>query len=77
MTQLKTIYDDKKLLALRMIRARLGGEIGENLTVHDCIELMLQYAEFESARADVATKLAHDLAHATPMPPILIPRGKP
>lgn len=58
--------------AIRLMRERFGGPIPEMVTSGECLELMLKFAEFETALANSYEKMARAVTALLPPKPVII-----
>ena len=59
-------------IAIKLIRAKFGGLIPETITPKECLELMQQFAEYESRIAEEYRRIATDAVNCRPVPPLII-----
>jgi hypothetical protein len=74
MTNFLLPLPDPVRYAERLILAKFDGMIPLSITTAECIELMLQFSQFESMRANEYQRLAEEMASSRPLPPIIIKR---
>src|SRR5579871_3914738 len=72
----KPFSDDE--FAIRMIRAKFGGLIPEQVNARECLDLMLEFTRFERERLKVAERMILDLVNTRPLvSPLIFPLPPP